>query len=52
MQALFRVGRQVADYTLGFAVVMVHLMIAARDEQRFIAASSTSPHDPSSSASS
>jgi len=34
MQTLMRVSRGLADYTIGAAIVMVHLVLAARAEQR------------------
>jgi hypothetical protein len=33
MQTLRRVSRGLADYTIGAAIVMVHLVLAARREQ-------------------
>jgi len=36
MRRLIRVTRGLADYTLGAAIVMVHLMLAARAEQRLL----------------
>ena len=33
MQVLFRVTRGLADYTIGAAIVMVHLVLAARNER-------------------
>jgi hypothetical protein len=34
MQTLMKVSRGLADYTIGAAIVMVHLVLAARAEQR------------------